>query len=76
MDENQNPSISSTPNIATVEHDIHPASDATRDHDNPHEFYDEYMYDELYYDSMCMMCQHWNGYMCNAENGNCNYEPI
>ena len=76
MDENQNPSISSTPNIATVEHDIHPASDATRDHDNPHEFYDEYMYDEPYYDSMCMTCQHRNGYMCNAENGNCDYEPI
>ena len=76
MDENQNPSISSTPNIATVEHDIHPASDATRDHDNPHEFYDEYMYDELYYDSMCMTCQHRNGYTCNAENGNCDYEPI
>lgn len=76
MDKNKNPNISSTPNIADVEHDVRSVSDATRDYDNPDEFFDEYMYDALYYDSMCMMCQHWNGYMCNAETGNCNYEPI
>ena len=66
MDENKNLNVSSTSNINAVEHDVHPAPDATRDYDNPDKFYDNYMYDELYYDSMCMSCQHWNGYMCNA----------
>ena len=73
MNENKNLNISSISNVDVVEHDINLASDVPLDCDNPDELYDDYMYDETYYNSICMSCQHWNGYMCNAENSNCNY---
>lgn len=67
MGESKNLDASSNSNIKAVTYDIYPA---------PDEFCDGYGYHELYYDSMCMSCQYWDGYVCNVKNINCNYEPF
>ena len=77
MDENKNFNIGSSSNADTLEYGVRSTPDTIRDHDNADElFYDDYIYDEFYYESICISCQHWNGYMCNAENGNCDYTPF
>ena len=75
MDENKNNNDSSAiePNS---KHESHLANDTLPDYTESEKQMAEYMYVKSYYDTMCMSCRHWNFFTCNAEGGNCNFEPL
>ena len=72
MDENikSNPSIPSS----NAEQKQSPAFDPRNEYSG--EYFDDYMYDDHYYDDICMSCKHWIGGVCNCERSTCNYEPF
>lgn len=72
MDENKNIDRPSRIEEST-EKDVAPVNEAGSDYSDSDAYMEKNIYD---YFTMCMSCQHWNGYMCNAENGSCGYEPF
>lgn len=71
MDENKN-----TGPRAPAEQNTHPAPDTVRDYDDPDRYLHEYMYNDVFYDSMCLSCAHWLGGVCGAKQGICKHEPF
>lgn len=41
---------------------------------NPDDYLDEYFYPPEYDESVCFSCIHWNGTICDADCGRCEYE--
>lgn len=72
MDEN----IKATPTVpnSNVEQQKSPTFDPRDEY--PDEYFDDDVYDSLYYDDICMSCQHFIGGVCNCEHSTCNYEPF
>lgn len=60
---------------AAGEQETHFIPDPTPGYDMPDEYFDKYIYDVLYCNSMCASCIHWNGYRCTTEQSPCRYQP-
>lgn len=71
---NKNFKTNQTAPCATMEPSQSPAFDPIDNSTDEH--FDDYMHDDLYYDNMCMSCQHWIGGVCNHEHRACDYEPF
>ena len=76
MEENKNSGIAITLTADAAVHHTCPAADTLQDHDETGVFFYDELYDELCGDGTCTLCRHWSEYMCTAETGNCDYDPL
>lgn len=75
MNENKNAAESVTPH-PDAEHEVHPGNESTSETAAGKYPPIPYPDGNLYYDSMCLSCRHWDNYTCELEDVGCNRDPI
>lgn len=75
MNENKNIGSSAPENMPATDTYSDPDVADMYDDADPDAYWDEYLYGSRCCDSLCMSCNYWDGHMCVADEGICNYDP-
>lgn len=75
MENNKNIGIESPEKAAPAEAESKNSATANKeDRAERERYYDEY--DDFYYDSTCISCEHWDGSMCDIDSDICGYKSL